>query len=286
MHIASVQNARVKLWSQLLDKKGRDKQGQFLIEGVHLVTEAIHSGAPIDAVVYSEARGIPSEVDQAATEAVEKARAGAAAGAPAFEWISVSEDVLLKCSDTQTPQGIFAVVNKPAWSLEVLWGGGGQDQPGRRGRSGEPLVVVVDGVQDPGNLGTIIRSADAVGATAVVLGRGTVDLYNPKTVRSTMGSLFHLPIVEAELGPLLEEAGERELQLVVASLQASESCYAVDFTRGTWFIVGNEARGVSETASRLANRRVIIPMAGDAESLNVAMAATVLLFEASRQRLT
>ncbi|WP_164821836.1 TrmH family RNA methyltransferase, partial [Paenibacillus koleovorans] len=148
-----------------------------------------------------------------------------------------------------------------------------------------PLVVCVDGVQDPGNLGTIVRSADAVGATAVVLGRGTVDLYNPKTVRSTMGSLFHLPIVEAELEPLLAEAGARGVQLVVTSLQAQESCYAVDFTRGTWFVVGNEGRGVSDSVARHVNRHVIIPMPGGSESLNVAMAATVLLFEASRQRL-
>lgn len=299
MDIASVNNERVKQWSRLLDKKGRDQQGRFLVEGPHLVMEAIRSGASLT-VVYAAARGIPQEVSELAEQC-----------SPAIEWVSVSEDVLSKCTDAQTPQGIFAVVNKPAWGQDVLWGmdgsrGGDERVTDREGyeaavrgteRLGQEaaarsshaaaasLVVVVDGVQDPGNLGTIIRSADAVGATAVVLGRGTVDLYNPKTVRSTMGSLFHLPIVEADLEPLLVEAGARDIQLVVTSLQASESCYAVDFTRSTWFVVGNEGRGVSESVSLHANRHVIIPMSGGAESLNVAMAATVLLFEASRQRL-
>ncbi|MDF2668553.1 MAG: methyltransferase, TrmH family, partial [Paenibacillus sp.] len=196
LNIVSVNNDRVKQWSRLLDKKGRDQQGKFLVEGTHLVMEAIRSRAPIESIVYAEFRGIPQEITEVlAASHIEPSR---------FEWISVSEEVLTKCTDAQTPQGVFAVVNKQVTSLEVLWGGGLGD--GGSSFSPAVLVVVVDGVQDPGNLGTIIRGADAVGATAVIIGRGTVDLYNPKTVRSTMGSMFHLPIIETDLEQLLQEA--------------------------------------------------------------------------------
>ncbi len=147
------------------------------------------------------------------------------------------------------------------------------------------LVVAVDGVQDPGNLGTIIRSADAVGAQGIVLGKGTVDLYNPKTVRSTMGSMFHLPIAEADLTQLLPRAQAGGAQLVITDLSASRSCYDLDLTKPTWLVLGNEGSGVSPEVSALVNETVIIPMRGESESLNVAMAATVLLFEAMRQRL-
>jgi TrmH family RNA methyltransferase len=146
------------------------------------------------------------------------------------------------------------------------------------------LVIVIDGVQDPGNLGTIIRSADAVGATGVVLGRGTVDLYNPKTIRSTMGSLFHLPILESDLHELLPLARQKNIRLVSTSLQAQHSCYELDMADTIWFILGNEGSGVSESLQPFVSQQIIIPMRGKAESLNVAMAATVLLFEAGRQR--
>ncbi|NHN34550.1 RNA methyltransferase [Paenibacillus sp. S3N08] len=146
------------------------------------------------------------------------------------------------------------------------------------------LVVVIDGVQDPGNLGTIIRSADAVGATGVLLGKGTVDLYNPKTVRSTMGSLFHLPIASGDLHALLPAAAEQGVAIVTTSLQATSSCYDFDFRRPVWFVIGNEGQGVSAEVSALSTEQILIPMQGKAESLNAAMAATVVLFEAMRQR--
>jgi TrmH family RNA methyltransferase len=258
--IVSPQNPRVKEWVQLLERRGREKQGKFLIEGFHLVEEAVKAGAPITTIVYSLDKDKPEEL-YAATEA-------------RIEWIGVSGQVLEKCSDAHTPQGIFAVVEKPTLAAEELWTTGLRD-----------LVVVIDGVQDPGNLGTIIRSADAVGASGILLGAGTVDVYNPKTIRSTMGSLFHLPIVEGDLLDILPRAKAEGAQLVTTSLQAEHSCYETDLCRPTWIILGNEARGVSPEVAAESDRKVIIPMQGQAESLNVAMAATVLLFEASRQRM-
>ena len=260
--ITSVQNARVKAWAQLLDKKGRDKQGQFIIEGVHLVQEALESGAAIETLVVAEDRQheLPDGLLKQAVDA-------------GIECIAVSEQVLAKCTDTLTPQAAFAVLSKLDWSLDDFMRA---DSVG--------LVVVIDGIQDPGNLGTIIRSADAVGATGVLLGRGTVDLYNPKTVRSTMGSLFHLPIVQGDLRDALPQAASQGIAIVTTSLQGKRSCYEYDFRQPVWFVVGNEGQGVSAEVSALATEHILIPMQGQAESLNAAMAATVVLFEAMRQR--
>ncbi|MFE5324323.1 TrmH family RNA methyltransferase [Paenibacillus sp. NPDC056579] len=261
--ITSVHNARVKAWAQLLDKKGRDKQGLFIIEGVHLIEEALASGQAIETLVVAEER--QSELPAGLLEQ---------AVAAGVECIAVTEQVLAKCTDTLAPQAAFAVLPKLAWTPDDLAGDA----------TAPSLVVVIDGIQDPGNLGTIIRSADAVGATGVLLGKGTVDLYNPKTVRSTMGSLFHLPIALGDLREELPLAAGQGAAIVTTSLQGKASCYDYDFRGHVWFVVGNEGQGVSAEVSALATEHILIPMQGRAESLNAAMAATVVLFEAMRQR--
>ncbi|MFD0679699.1 MULTISPECIES: TrmH family RNA methyltransferase [unclassified Paenibacillus] len=262
--ITSVQNPRVKGWTQLLDKKGREKQGQFIIEGVHLVQEALASGAAIDTLVYAgeRLRELPAGM-------LERA---AAVG---IECLAVTEPVLSKCTDTLTPQAVFAVLRKLHWEPADLLESG--VTPG--------LVVVIDGMQDPGNLGTIIRSADAVGATGILLGKGTVDLYNPKTVRSTMGSMFHLPIAQGDLQLVLPEAAAHGVAVITTSLQGVSDCYEFDFRQPVWFVIGNEGQGVSPEVTALTTEQIRIPMQGRAESLNAAMAATVVLFEAMRQRM-
>lgn len=256
--ISSTQNPRVKQWVQLLDRKGRQKQGQYLIEGTHLIEEALKHQAPVRTIVYDLDKGLPRELRALSEGQV--------------EWVGVTSAIMEKCSDTQTPQGTFAVVDKRGTDAADLF------------EHENALIVALDGVQDPGNLGTIIRSADAVGAHAVVLGRGTVDLYNPKTIRSTMGSLFHLPIIEGDLQELLLEASNRGVQIIGSSLQAEASYYELDLTRSSWIVLGNEGQGLSSEVEQLVTQRAIIPMHGQAESLNVAMAGTVMLFEAARQR--
>ncbi|WP_010271465.1 TrmH family RNA methyltransferase [Paenibacillus senegalensis] len=261
--IVSLQNPRVKQWSQLLTKKGRDSQKKFMLEGNHLLIEALKAGIKLETIIYDRNAGIPEELQPYIPER-------------GLERIAVSREVLAKVADTKTPQPVMAAAHQLQVSSEVVL----EDRERPYG-----MVVVVDGVQDPGNLGTIIRAADAAGAGAVILGQGTVDLYNPKTIRATMGSLFHLPIVQAgPLPALLEKAAARGVQIVSTSLSASQSCYNIDFTVDTWIIVGNEGEGVSSEVSRWANQEVIIPIRGQAESLNVAMAATILLYESLRQR--
>jgi TrmH family RNA methyltransferase len=258
LDIVSVNNPRVKQWSQLLDKKGREKQGKFIVEGIHLVQEAIRSGASVECVVYSLDKGIPPELLLNDGD---------------VEWIGVSDPVFAKCTDTQTPQGVFAVVIKREAHIEQLF------------NEADALLVAVDGVQDPGNLGTIVRSADAVKATGILLGKGTVDLFNPKAVRATMGSLFHLPIVECDLSQILPIARQRSIQVVNTSLRTDISCYDADYRKASCFILGNEGQGVSEELLPWVDVNVKIPLPGKAESLNVAMAGTILLYEALRQRL-
>ncbi|WP_339207474.1 RNA methyltransferase [Paenibacillus sp. FSL K6-3182] len=262
--LSSVQNDRVKQWASLLDKKYRDRSGQFLIEGVHLVLEALRGTAKVTTIVYDAERGIPAELKLERETNDTEATLG-------LEWVQASRSVMSKCTGTDTPPPVFAILSKLSVHKEALYRKNG-------------LVVVLDGVRDPGNAGTIIRSADAVGADAVILGKGCVDLYNPKTVRSTMGSLFHLPIIEADLKELLPEAKEKGMKLIGTSLQAEHTCYGYDWTQSTWLLMGSESEGLCPEVRALVDESVIIPMVGQAESLNVAMAATVLLYESLRQR--
>ncbi|MGF7046219.1 TrmH family RNA methyltransferase [Paenibacillus sp. DS2015] len=258
MVITSPHNARVKEWAQLLEKKHRDKTNKYLIEGAHLVHEALKSKADIECIAYDVDKGIPSEL------------MGIDSGD--MDWIGVSEAVIVKCTDTVTPQPVFAIIRKQSAEFSKLL------------EVEHSLVIVLDGIQDPGNVGTIIRSADAAGADGVILGRGCADLYNPKTIRSTMGSLFHMPVIEGDLLDILPQAKQGGARVVSTSLQASSTCYEYDFANTSWILVGNEAKGVSASVQKLVDDTLIIPMRGQAESLNVGMASSVLLFEAMRQR--
>ena len=260
MNITSAQNPRVKEWSELTAKKGRDRQGRFLLEGVHLIQEALVSDIQVKTVLYDLDKGVSEELRPLFD------------GHPEVELIGVSPAVLAKCSETETPQGAVGIADKPSFGPEALFA----DPAG--------VVVVLDGLQDPGNVGTIIRTADAAGAAGVLIGRGSADPYAPKTVRSTMGSLFHLPVVEGALPPLLEEAERRGVLVFSTGMASGLTCYDADLTGAVWFVIGNEGRGVSAEVRSHVQRELSIPMPGRAESLNAAMAAGLLLYEAVRQR--
>lgn len=257
--ITSIQNPRVKEWSELLGKKGRDRQGRFLLEGIHLTVEALEAGIAVLTVLYRKEKGLPSELADLLP--------------PGTEQIAVSAAVLAKVSDTETPQGVVAVAAKPtAADVSALM-------------AADALIVAVDGLQDPGNLGTIIRTADAAGAGGIVIGPGSVDPYNPKVMRSTMGSLFHLPVLEtAELVPLLRAAADAGAKVYATGMAAELTCYQADLRGAVWFVIGNEGKGVSAPVREAIGQELAIPMPGKAESLNAAMAAGILLYESLRQR--
>ncbi len=185
------------------------------------------------------------------------------------ECFVVTDKVMRALSDTVSPQGILAVVPFIELPLpENPW-----------------LVLVVDRVRNPGNLGTILRSAEAAGASQVILTPATVDVYSPKVVRGAMGAHFHLPIATGVGWSEVAEALE-DRQILLAEAKGEKIYYEVDWTKPSALIVGSEAEGASQEAERLATERIVIPMQGKAESLNVAVASGVILFEATRQRRT
>jgi len=258
--VTSAHNARAKRWASLQHRKYRDRLGAYLAEGVHLVKEALEAGEMVEAIVYDDGRGWPAELDRGLASA-------------AGEIVRASAEVMAKCAATDSPPPVFAVVRKRPADPAVLF------RPGA-------LIVALDGLRDPGNVGTIIRSADAAGADAVVAGRGSADPFSPKAVRATMGSLFHLPVLEGDMARLLPEAKSRGFRLIGSDPRAERTCYECDWSGSVWLLVGSESEGLSPQAAARMDECVRIPMRGRAESLNAAMAATVLLFEAMRARMS
>lgn len=189
----------------------------------------------------------------------------------------VDEKVMAKLSDTKAPQGVLAVIRTPEQNLRQL-------RPGTASDNNAP-VIILDRVQDPGNLGTIIRTADAVGALGLILLEGCVDAYSPKVVRASMGSLFHLPVVQdVTAEEALTWCYRNGYEPAATALKNAQNVYKADISKKMAFLFGNEANGVAEELQAAAETRLFIPMAGLAESMNVAMAAGIILFEGLRQR--
>ncbi|HJV44406.1 MAG TPA: RNA methyltransferase [Bacillota bacterium] len=253
--IQSVQNPRVKNWVRLLSKKGRMKDGLYIIEGEHLVEEALKAKMNIDCLII--------QVGQ--EHKLHHLEIGAT------QIYYVTDAVMRKLTETQTPQGICAIVQIERPSIEDIV-------------TDKSFILILDALQDPGNLGTIIRTADAVGVDAIILGRGTVDLYNPKVIRSTMGSIFHIPIVEEDLECLLPQLKEMGFKRIAASLEGSVAYDQPIYDGPIAIVIGNEANGVSGQVLDQCEARIKIPIYGKSESLNAAIAAGIILYEVIRQR--
>jgi TrmH family RNA methyltransferase len=192
-------------------------------------------------------------------------------GVPVFQ---VDEQPYDKLSDTETPQGVTAVVQKPVWRQSELL----QRPTG--------LFLALDGLQDPGNLGAILRTGDGAGVDGVWLGHGTVDLYNPKVLRATMGSIFRIPtFAGVDLLSLVSELKARNVQVLAAVPHAGQSYFKADMKQPHLLLmIGNEARGISRSLLNLADQAVSVPLRPVVESLNAAVAAALLIYEVKRQR--
>jgi TrmH family RNA methyltransferase len=263
MQVVSAQNTLVKYIQKLDRRKFREKEKRFCLEGSLMIEEALLFRWPMELLAYTRKWSI--------------GRAGRdilrLASEMNLKRIEIKEDIFQSISTTQTPQGVLAVARFPENNLEELL----TRKPS--------LLVLVNSVRDPGNLGAIIRGADAAAADGLLLTKKTVDLYNPKTLRATMGSIFHLPVVTSlETDDLPSRLGSAGLRIVVGDPSARDILSSCDFTLPTVLAVGNEARGCSETLLRKADQIVRIPMPGRAESLNVAQAASIMLYEVIRQR--
>ena len=262
IELIGLNNPLVKAAAELKQKKHRTERGEFLAEGLRTVEEA---------VAYGKVRTLFYTQEAAGGERMQ--RLLEAAAAQNIELICVSENVLKKIADTETPQGVVAVCAMPQVSLEDLLAGG-------------QMLLVLDRIGDPGNMGTMLRTADAAGIGGVVLLKGCVDAYAPKTVRSSMGSLFHVPVAAGlDEAAFVKSARAAGYALLVTALDGADNLYKADLSGRLAFVMGNEASGVSDYLLGAADKRVFIPMQGRAESLNVAMAAGIVMFEALRRRL-
>ncbi|MFG6116468.1 TrmH family RNA methyltransferase [Halobacillus sp. MO56] len=241
--LTSLQNTRVKQWMKLKKKREREKSKSFLVEGYHLVEEAIKSEWETKEVIVKEETDVP--------EWIEKERV-----------TRVSKEIFTALSETETPQGIAAVVEMKDFETRSFH-----------------HVLLIDAVQDPGNLGTLIRTADAAGFDGVIIGKGSVDPFNEKVIRATQGSLFHLPVIQGELNDWISLLKHQGLTVFASTLENAKPYHEITFPKKAALIVGNEGAGIQEEMIGLADNQVYIPIVGQAESLNVAIAAGILMYQ-------
>ncbi|MBQ1490241.1 MAG: RNA methyltransferase [Eubacterium sp.] len=253
--ISSKENRVYKACVRLTRKKYRDREKRYLIEGENLIREALCSGVRIESILVRE--GAYPE------------------GTFSSEEYTLSEALFDRIAQTETSQGVLAIVEKPEY---------GPEETARIWKTGSNLVVL-DRLQDPGNIGTIIRTAEGAGYAAVLCMRGTADVYSPKVVRAAAGSLFRMPILlaedEAELIRLAHEHGK---QLTVTCFSGAVRYDEAGLNRDIALVIGNEGNGCSETLIESADVRVRIPMNGQLESLNASVAAGILMYEAIRNK--
>ncbi len=292
IRITSSKNSVVKEIRSLRDKSGRNEKGLYFIEGARFVSEALNGlgttggpgsvhGSAVHGTNGSTAPGMQdiSQPDIRYIAVSDSFVSGAGyerTVKPCLERgikvYSLPDSLFESVSDTMNPQGILAVMGMKKKSLE-----------GAEIRDG--ILVILDGVRDPGNMGTIIRTADAAGCAGIIVTEGCVDLYNPKVLRSTMGSVFHLPVLHCGSTTEAVDICRKKGFLVCAThMEGSVSIYDADLSGNVAFVIGSEADGVSDDVLDNSDMLVRIPMAGRAESLNAAVAAAVIIYEAVRQR--
>jgi TrmH family RNA methyltransferase len=254
--ITSTSNSRVKHARRLqTDRRYRERESAFVIEGTRWLDEVVQWAHTPHFVFYTQAWRQKPEHDQILQQV-------------AGPTLLVGEQVMAVMSDTETPAGVLAIL--PAIQLPLP--------------PNPSLLLILDRVRDPGNLGTILRTAGAAGVDGVLLGPGTVDAYNPKVIRAGMGA--HLRLPQAQVGWSEIESLTKDMAVWVATAAGAVPHSEVNWRRPAALIIGSEAHGVGQEAERLAKGKVFIPMHGATESLNAAIAAAVILFEAARQRRT
>ncbi len=244
-HITSLKNPKVTAWKALKDRKGRRESGCFLVEGRKMVEEALKSAFDVETVLVQEGMELPDGLTM-----------------PVYE---LPAHVLAAVCDTKTPQGIAAVVRMKE-----------QSALGKH-------IVVLDGVQDPGNVGTIIRTADAAGLDGVLLSTQCADVFSPKVLRATMGSIFRMNLrTTDDLPGELTKLREKGYSILSSQLDGTPFYEREKVAEQFALVIGNEGNGVSEQVQQTATHRVRLPMRGGAESLNAAIAAAIMMYELMR----
>ena len=253
---------KLKELIKLKTKKGRKTQGKFLIEGLRLCEEVANSDWETGSLLFTGSFQNSLAGKQLLREFERRN----------VKSIPVKSEVLKKLSDTVTPQGIICVVKIKKFSWEQVWS------------ESSSTVLALDGIRDPGNVGTLIRTADAFGIDGVILSTDTVELYNPKVVRSTMGSIFHLPIFEeVDLEKTIPRLKKRHFRTYGTDAKEGEDFDQLDYSTRICLLIGSEAKGLTKRLSRLSDEIIRIPTGGKAESLNASVAGGILLYEITKR---
>lgn len=264
--ISSKDNEIIKHIKKLKDKKYRDLNNEYIIEGIKLIQEAINENALIKQIVICDDCEKTSSIPKELMYEIAKQ-----------ECIYVTSKLFETLTDVTNPQGILAVVEKNNIISQI--------QESQKIDYSQDIIVALDNIQDPGNLGTILRTVDSVGLNQILVSKGTADCYNPKVVRSSMGAIFRVKIIECEnLKYTLEEMQKNDFEIVVTSLQTKNSIYDVKYNKKV-IVIGNEANGVEKEIQQIADKKVKIPMLGRTESLNASVATGIMLYEYVRQKL-
>ncbi len=255
-----------KIFKELLrlkTQKGRKTQKRFLIEGMRLCEEMANSNWETEFVLFTSSfQNSPS-----GKKLLQKFERGN------VKTIPVKDEVVKKLSDTVTPQGIIAIVNIKEFSLNELWS------------EGSNIILALDAIRDPGNVGTLIRTADAFGIDGVILSSDTVELYNPKVVRSTMGSIFHLPIFdEVDLEKFIPQLKRWNFKIYGTDIREGKNLGTFDYSEKICLLIGNEAEGLNKNLLDLSDEIIRIPIFGRAESLNASVAGGILLYEITKRK--
>lgn len=261
--IESKENKLIKKVKGLNQKKNRDKENQFIAEGLRFVNDI-----PDDWKVenYFVTEQFLNENDDSIIEKYEEKA----------QVCIVDEKIFQSISDTESPQGILAVCHKNEYDLDEIINKDIEN----------PFYLILEELQDPRNVGTILRTADACGVDAIFLTKGSVDIYNNKVLRGTMGSFFHVPIIQnVSVDEISAHMKAKNIPLYATHLKAEEYPYSTDFRKSCAFFIGNEANGLSEKSAKICDKWVKLPMIGGAESLNASIATGVILYEVVRQRI-
>lgn len=258
MIITSKDNEIIKHIKKLKEKKYREEYKEFIVEGIKMIEEAILENAKIKTIIICDdcktAGNIPNELMYEIAK---------------LDCIYVAEKVFNSITDVMNPQGIMAIIEKKSNQENEI------DYK-------QNNYLILDNIQDPGNMGTILRTADSLNINQIIVSKGSADVYNPKVVRATMGAIFRIKVIEVEnLSKTIKEMKKHKINVYATDLKTDKSIYDVDYTKSA-IIIGNEANGVSEPVLLEATERIKIPMIGKTESLNAAIATSIILYEAFR----
>lgn len=250
MIITSKDNEIIKNIKKLKEKKYR--LNSYIVEGIKMVKEAINENQEIALIAIREDFKIDFDTKNIKT-------------------VTISNKIFNDISDVKTPQGILAVIKK---------------NQNNQIETNQEYILALDSLQDPGNMGTIIRTADSANINQIIINKTTVDPYSPKVIRSTMGAIYRTNIIEVEdLKATLKEMKSKGFQIITTDLKATQSIYDINYNNKIVVVIGNEANGVSQEILQTADKKVIIPMLGKTESLNASIAASIMIYEYVRQKI-